>query len=309
MNTITNYSETTQNKIAAFQAALEEDNFKARLLVRDAKWLAEKGDQPPPEPRRTVETVQGFLTKERVKEMLVNPDEDQLLFTTGLAIISNGKAFFLSDDGSFGLKTLQDGFAGVGFPDFQYEIGPGKRYADFDDWMAKMCRGEVYLSSVKEVAEWYVQPNTVTYRQPDFVEEIIDSVYVGAIGTLPTYELEVVRTDLDQPVNALTNPFRTTLRHKAATAIDPDSMLVIPRQVHISNIKEKDHVTLAFETFPGSGAGKSVTRHYVQPDVIARHLTASIDNETPTYLYRDQSLLAQDVNNFLNGGDFPPMVK
>lgn len=309
MFTVTNYSDETKQNIAVYQAALEQDNYKVRLLARDAKWKAEKGDQPPPEDWRRVETVQGFLTKEQVKEMLVNPDKDQLLFATGLQIISNGKAFFLSDDDSFGLKTLSDGYASVSFPGFQNNFGVDRRYANFDDWIAGMCRGEVYLSSVKEVAEWNIQPNTVTYRQPQFVEEIVSTVYFSSIGVQPIYELEVIRTNLDQPVNALTNPFRTTLRYKASGIVDPASMLAIPRQVHISNLKEKDHVTLSFEMSAGSLGGKSVTRHYAHPDVIAQHLTPTIDNEKPVYLYRDQTLLAQDIVNFLNGSDFPPMVK
>lgn len=104
--------------------------------------------------RRHPDTVQGFLSKEKVTEMFLKPDRDQLLFATGLCFVSNGEAFFLTDDGGFGYNVLPPRFIACSISRLHHNFGEGMRYKDIDAILAQFCRGEQHLNSMEELLEY-----------------------------------------------------------------------------------------------------------------------------------------------------------
>lgn len=155
MNTQIELSEETQANIAVMKAALEGDSLKARLQKQIDGWKELYPNQPVPDVWRAPDTVIGILSKEKVQELLnVEPDEDQLFYRSGLSVISNGKAFFLSDDGNYGWNITH--WTGVTFGNWHYNVGEGKNYRDLEHFIERHCKGERYIANVDELAKYLV---------------------------------------------------------------------------------------------------------------------------------------------------------
>lgn len=107
-----------------------------------------------PTMHRHPDTIQGFLTKEKVAEMFVEPDYDQLLFATGLCFISNGEVFFLTDDCLYGHGLLPKDFIPCSISGLHYSFGEGQMHVTVDDILSHYGYGEIHLNSVQELVDY-----------------------------------------------------------------------------------------------------------------------------------------------------------
>lgn len=107
-----------------------------------------------PEVHRHPETVQGFLTKEKLHEMLIKPDENQLLIATGLTIIYDHNVAFFSDDGGFAINHSSHPFTRIGLPNVHNEYGEGKRYTSVDDIIKTHFDGKNFINSIEELVQY-----------------------------------------------------------------------------------------------------------------------------------------------------------
>lgn len=142
--------------------ATEEKRFTAEKLFENShkhrqtvfwKGHIEKYGYAP-EAHRPPDTIQGFLTKEKVTEMFAEPDYSQLLFATGLCFISNGEVFFLADDCLFGYGLLPECFIPCSINGLQYAIGEDATYKTIDDVLAHYCYKEIHLNSIEELVDY-----------------------------------------------------------------------------------------------------------------------------------------------------------
>lgn len=107
-----------------------------------------------PEQHRHPDTVVGFLTKEKLHEMLTNPNHDMLLHVCGLALIDNDEVAFFADDGNYGYNTLSKNFGRCTVSGILYQYGKGQRYPDVDAIVATHFKGKRFLNSVEELVEY-----------------------------------------------------------------------------------------------------------------------------------------------------------
>lgn len=138
---ITNYIE-----------GLEAESLKASLKIVEDHFI-DKGE-PVPDVYRRSNTVQGFLTKEKLEEMFANPDPDQLLIRSGLVFISDRKVFFLSDVHGFGHNILPSSFISCSISNLHHFVGEGMKYKTVDDILAQYCYDERHLNSLEELAKY-----------------------------------------------------------------------------------------------------------------------------------------------------------
>ena len=144
---------------------IEEKGFTAEKLFEKSHkhrlmefWKAHRTKfGTDPQMHRNPNTIQGFLTKEKVVEMFAEPDYDQLLFATGLCFISNGEVFFLADDCLYGHGLLPKDFIPCSISGLQYFVGEGQKYASVDDILSHYGYGEVHLNSVQELVDYLNQ--------------------------------------------------------------------------------------------------------------------------------------------------------
>lgn len=147
-------SEEIKQNIAEFVERLEESSLKHKLTKRNESWKAQRGDEVMPDVWRQPEEVVGFLSKEKLQELMDQNDDRQLLTRCGVTIISDGEAYFLADDNCYGYDVFGRTFTGCTFGSFQHSIGEHARFKDLDAWLAHFCRGEKYLGSVEELAKY-----------------------------------------------------------------------------------------------------------------------------------------------------------
>lgn len=134
---------------------LFENSHKHRLMEFWEAHRTKFGTDP--QMHRNPDTIQGFLTKEKVAEMFAEPDYEQLLFATGLCFISNGEVFFLADDCLYGYGLLPKDFIPCSISSLQNFVGEGQKYATVDDILSHYGYGEVHLNSVQELVDYLNQ--------------------------------------------------------------------------------------------------------------------------------------------------------
>ncbi len=145
-------TKATAEDITEFLERLEADSLKTRLISIEQHY-ADKGESVPDVHRRS-DTVQGFLTKEKITELFAEPDPEQLLIRCGLVVVSSNKAFFFSDDSCFGWKVLPNSFAGCSLPGLHRRFGPGEEFTTVDDILSHYGKGKRYLGSLEELAKY-----------------------------------------------------------------------------------------------------------------------------------------------------------
>jgi hypothetical protein len=127
-------------------------SFKHRQTIFWANYKLINGVNPTV--HRNPNTIQGFLTKERVKEMFTHPNFDQLLFTTGLNFISNEEVFFLSDDCTFGHRVLPTDFTNHEVSGQHHLLGNGSDYTPVDEILLKHGKGKTHLNTLEELVDY-----------------------------------------------------------------------------------------------------------------------------------------------------------
>lgn len=131
---------------------LFENSHKHRLMEFWEAHHAKFGINP--QMHRNPDTIQGFLTKEKVAEMFAEPDHDQLLFATGLCFISNGEVFFLADDCLYGYGLLPKEFVSCSIDNLHYNFGKGQKYATVNDILSHYGYGQIHLNSVQKLVDY-----------------------------------------------------------------------------------------------------------------------------------------------------------
>lgn len=147
-----------------------ETGFKPSSI----KWFADMEDYIKANPseetevrramevRRKPETIVGFLTKEAAWDLVQNHDSEAMI-NCGLVLVSDGNAFFLSDDHQLGWGVLPKQFVACSFklPLF----ARGKYVTSIDEFCDAYCSGrgrrsepELYLDSVEAIVN-YVNEN------------------------------------------------------------------------------------------------------------------------------------------------------
>ena len=145
-------SELKEN-IAVLAAAITESSLRSKLERRNAKFREARPNEPYPDVWRMPETAHGVLTTEQILVQYAKPNEDEALICCGLSIHSDGKAFFLSDDGCLGYKVIPS-FTAVTFPGLHRAITPEGRYPTLEDFIKTHGHDEIHLTTVEEIATY-----------------------------------------------------------------------------------------------------------------------------------------------------------
>lgn len=150
------HSEEVQEHIASTVDALLSDNLHGRLTALRKDFKEKHPDKSIPDVWRDPETICGFMSKEKVQELLAStPNDDVLFYAAGLTVLSNGKAFFFSDDCCYGSDTCR-GFRGVQFPSIAKMVASGGRYDSLDGFINTHFAEQRQLNSVEELATYIV---------------------------------------------------------------------------------------------------------------------------------------------------------
>lgn len=106
-----------------------------------------------PEYRRHPDTIVGFLSKEKLHEMLVNPNPEMLLHACGVALFDNDDVAFFTDDGQYGFGVLH-GFGPCLITNIPYRYGEGQRFGDVDEIINTFFKGKRFLNSEQELLDY-----------------------------------------------------------------------------------------------------------------------------------------------------------
>lgn len=145
-------SELKEN-IAILAAAITESSLRRKLERRNKSFKEARPNEELPDVWRMPETTHGVMTKEQILAQYANPNEDEALICCGLSIHSNGKAFFLSDDGCLGYQVIP-GFTAVTFGNLHRCISPTGNYKSLDEFIERHGHDEIHLTTVEEIATY-----------------------------------------------------------------------------------------------------------------------------------------------------------
>jgi hypothetical protein len=132
---------------------LEAASTKGRLKEYWAGYR--KLHNSDPEQRRHPDTVIGFLSKEKLHEILTNPpDENMLINACGVALFDNDEVAFFADDGQYGYGVLPRDLMSCLISNIRYRYGEGQRFSDVDAIIDTFFKGKRFLNSEQELLDY-----------------------------------------------------------------------------------------------------------------------------------------------------------
>ena len=132
---------------------IEEVSSKKRTEKYWEGYRAKFGTDP--EVRRHPDTIVGFLSKEKLHEMYMHPNQDMLLIGCGLVFHENDDVAFFSDDTLFGWKVLPKDLSGsCMISGIHHRYGPGCEFPDVDAIIARHYKGKRFLNSMEELVDY-----------------------------------------------------------------------------------------------------------------------------------------------------------
>jgi len=131
---------------------IEEKSSKVRLQKFWDGYRERFGKDP--EVHRHPDTCVGFLSKEKVHEMFIKADPDQLLMANGLTLIDDGKVAFFADDHGFGWGALPSNFGHCSITNLHLRYGTEKEFPTVDAIIDRYLKGMRFLNSMEELVDY-----------------------------------------------------------------------------------------------------------------------------------------------------------
>lgn len=132
---------------------LQENSSKGRTKQYREGYRARFGKDP--ELYRHPDTIIGFLSKEKLHEILTNPpDENMLINSCGVALFDNDEVAFFTDDGQYGYGVLPRSLMSCLISNIRYRYGEGQRFGDVDEIINTFFKGKRFLNSEQELLDY-----------------------------------------------------------------------------------------------------------------------------------------------------------